>query len=268
MNLRRMFIIGLFVVATMALSPAAQADLTIDGTFLMTDNRGPGGGTQEGYFLVIGGYVSPPPGVTATAQQISGGANTLALSYFSSPQFPNEYSTRVAYDTGLSGQWQIAANNGAETAYANTHVLDSPQLLPLAQNLAVSGSTGALTPTLTWTQFNTSIYHGYSGTPVEGSDSYRLMLRIRQPNYRSVWDSATFSTSSTSFTLPTGILATGQSYVMDLMMVQFEYESGQWYLENRSQTFAAYNSVPIPGAIWLLGTGLVALIGLRRRGRN
>jgi len=41
------------------------------------------------------------------------------------------------------------------------------------------------------------------------------------------------------------------------------------YSNPRIATFGAVNSgqsfVPIPGAVWLLGSGLIALVGLRRK---
>jgi hypothetical protein len=36
-------------------------------------------------------------------------------------------------------------------------------------------------------------------------------------------------------------------------------------LENRSSAFKEFSTVPIPGAVWLLGSGLIGLLGLRKK---
>jgi hypothetical protein len=40
-------------------------------------------------------------------------------------------------------------------------------------------------------------------------------------------------------------------------------DSGAWTIATLDTPFTA--PVPIPGAVWLLGSGLLALIGIRRR---
>ena len=63
-------------------------------------------------------------------------------------------------------------------------------------------------------------------------------------------------------------------YSLQLSGTGTVYEDFTWldepdYSNPRDATFSAVNSgqsfVPIPGAVWLLGSGLIAMVGLKRR---
>ena len=45
-----------------------------------------------------------------------------------------------------------------------------------------------------------------------------------------------------------------------IFAVQFESFSGQFFIDN-----IEYNTVPVPSAVWLFGSGLAGLIGIRRK---
>jgi hypothetical protein len=76
-------------------------------------------------------------------------------------------------------------------------------------------------------------------------------------------------TSLTSCTIPTGALAPGTGYLLEIMLNQYEHEGTDWgwQIEGRTGTYLAYNTPadPIPGALWLLGSELVGLAALRRK---
>jgi hypothetical protein len=106
-----------------------------------------------------------------------------------------------------------------------------------------------MTPTLSWTGFDPALYPAFSGTPVNGSDNFNLRVRVRNMSGRSPWQTSTLSTGVTSYTLPANALAQGQTYLLEVMLNHYDYESGAWWLENPSETFLLYSTptVSIPG---------------------
>jgi hypothetical protein len=228
----------------------ADAALTANNQYHLTINRGESGGIlASGHSVFVGAYVSSSLPITSvTARQVVGGTNSGPLSFVPSPLFPNEYSYRWNYNSSYVGQWQITATDGSETITVNTHVLDDPMILPLAQTLSVSTDSGQMTPTLFWTGFEP--YSGFSGTPYAGADDFNVRVRARlASNGRPTWDSPSMSTSLTSYTLPAGALEPGTSYLLEIMLNHYDYEDGLgWQLENRSETYLLYTA---PGALGL-----------------
>ena len=241
MNVKCAFLIGLSLAVFMGLSLPSYAAMSITNPYIFTINRGPSGNVfgAEGYFILLGVYVQSSSGTesTVTAQQVVGGSNTTNVPYLNG----TEYSRRLDYDANLIGQWQIAATNGQDGALTMTSTLDDVRLLPLAQSLSVSTSSGLLTPTLSWTGFSSEQYPAFSGTHVNGSDDFDLRVRIRRASTgAAVWTSPRLSTGLTNYTIPSSILSSGQNYLLEIMLDHYDYESGNWYLENRSETFLHY----------------------------
>ena len=225
-----------------------------------------------GYFLILDAEVSPSGvGETVTAQQVSGGTNTATLTYNPSPPaWPNDYYYSTSFNAGLTGQWQVTAVNGGESATKLTSTLDDIRLLPLATTFSVSTSSGEMTPTVSWTGFDPALYPEIQRNPCERFGQFLVRVRARLASTgKVVWDSSGhMPTSITSYTFPAGVLEPGQDYLLAVLLNHLDYESGVWGYENRSETFLQYSTpVPIPGALWLLGSGLIGLIGIRRFGK-
>ena len=206
MKIRCAFLIGLFTAISMVLSPApaVYATLTMDTPYIFTSNQSYSWGAfPTGYSFIIGANVSPAgPGITGTAQQISGGSHNVNLNYWPQPIATGEYDYRAPYDSSFNGQWQITVTDGIDVTTRVTSTLDDPRQLPLAAAYSLSTSTGALTPTLAWTGFDTGQFPGFSGIPVDGSDDFNLRVRVRNMAGKTLWQSSIMSTSVTSLTLP------------------------------------------------------------------
>jgi|WetSurMetagenome_2_1015567.scaffolds.fasta_scaffold40235_1 hypothetical protein len=248
MKIRCAFLIGVFTVILMVLSPAAHA-LTIDNVYLFTNNRGgSGGGMSTGYYLYLDVFASPSgSGTTVTAQQVSGGTNSATFTYSPSPLFPDDYYARFNFNSGLTGQWQVTVVNAGESVSKLSSVLDDVRQLPLAQSLTVSTASGQFTPTISWTGFDSGQFPGFSGTPVDGSDDFSLRVRARYSDGRSMWQSEVLSTSVTSYTIPAGVLASSQNYILEILLNHYDYKSGEWILSNRSENFLSYSTPAAAG---------------------
>jgi hypothetical protein len=246
MKISAAFIVALLagMSAVLLPAPAIHATITIDTPYVYTANWGYSAGVFPiGYFFLIGAFVSPAgPGITGLAQQLSGGSHNVNLTYWPQPLFAAEYDYRTPYDSSFNGQWQIIATDGVEVATRVTSTLDDPRQLPLADTFSVSPSTGEMTPTVSWTGFNPALYPAFSGIPVDGSDNFNLRVRVRNMNGRSLWQSSNLSTSETSFMFPANALAQGQNYLLEVILNHYDYESGAWWLENRSETFLQYST--------------------------
>ena len=249
MKIRCAFLVMFFTVMLMVLSSAAHAALAIDKVYLFTNNRGgSGGGMSTGYYLYLDVFASPSgSGTTVTAQQISGGTNSATLTYSPSPLFPDDYYARYDFNPGLTGQWQITAVDAGESVSKLSSMLDDVRELPLAQSMSVSTASGQFTPTLSWTGFNSGQYPGFNGTPTEGSDDFSLRLRVRYADGRSLWQSEVLSTVVTSYTLPEGVLASSQNYILEVLLNHYDYKSGEWVLSNRSENFLSYSTPSVVG---------------------
>jgi hypothetical protein len=59
-------------------------------------------------------------------------------------------------------------------------------------------------------------------------------------------------------------------WILDETGEQWEWELEHWYVNdqviyNKLGAWVVADVVPIPGAVWLLGSGLVGLVGLRKK---
>jgi hypothetical protein len=187
----------------------------------------------------------------------------------------NLYTSRTPY-TGETGTWLIVAKYGdKETVVTTTYPLDDPQLVPLATNLSVSGSL--LSPTLTWDSFEDKGYSSYyyptaGELPPVGYDFYNqtLTIRLAESGMPVVFQTSPIPTNVSSYAVAAGVLNENEEYLFDLMLTHNDvYSQTPWRtdLESVSETFLPYStsSVPIPPTMWLLGSGLLGLLGFRRK---
>ncbi len=263
-----------FTLMFIFLQSSAYA-LNIYNNFVYTQNIGPNAFLTPGWYFQVGAFITPSgPGTTSQAINTSMLGPDYNLQFIPQPIYPDLYFARELY-TGQAGQWNINAQRGSDTASVTTHLMDDPQLLPLASNLAASGLL--LTPTLSWDNIYSS-YPTFRIPPINlGDDFYQLRVRVRlaQSGMPVIFESLNLPTTQTSYTLPNGILVDNQNYLLDLMLMGFDTEeivsTNPWvYLtfnENRSETFLNYSTTPVPEptTMLLLGSGLIGLAGYGRK---
>ncbi len=212
----------------------ALAQVTISGPFNFTDNRGPNSlGFSVGGRLVFGAISITPSGTltTATATQ---GSTSLPLIFDPTPLFPNQYDRSIPFDPSLTGSWTInAMRSGVLATPVLTNPIPVPRLLPLVHNLDVEGT--GLTPTLTW----------------ELPDLTGMSVEIRIRAFRATtreqfFSSAPLGATATTFTIPSGVLQDGQSYVFRVMLRELATLPQFGTVEvNRSSTFTQCVTAPL-----------------------
>jgi hypothetical protein len=199
-----------------------------------------------GDFIEIGAGVDPgstPDPVSSlqleAIRSLSAPPRILPYSPETAPlEFAPAYFVNIPFAGAPTSSWLITASDSTGTsAPVSTGAIAHPQLLPFITDIAVSDSS--TTPTVSWT------------TPdLTGFDVDESSIRVIETDselHLYQFDLGP-PTSTMSFTIPDGLLISGESYLY--MVVLTDQESGR--LENWSSSFSPVTRVPEPGALALL----------------
>ncbi len=171
--------------------------------------------------------------------------------------------------TDLSGWSIVLYNGGSGAAYNTTNLSGSIPLqqsgmgtvffpIPAIQNGAPDGMALVAPPgteTIPGTDYEGPLLYSYEGSfmatdgPASGLTSVDIGVSEFEPALGQSLQLA-------------GI---GSYYTDFVWQGPMESTFGQ---VNTGQTFSGANTVPIPGAVWLLGSGLVGLLGIKRRSKQ
>lgn len=237
-----------FVVVLFLMPTFNFAAPTVTYTEVFTENFGTN--SIEGYisnewrFMMAAGVNS-----TVAIDSVWAYANTsgqpdyeLEFQYFGSA-YDSYYGTSHAYTTQI-GTWDITATD-EDGAFDTdpTHDLNDPMQLDLVTG--INFSNNSTTPTITWNS-------------VTNAEKYRVVLMRSATDHfwKSDWS------NDTTASIDAGVLSPGETVFVRVQAGDFESPG---VLENRSSAFEEFSTVPIPGAVWLLGSGLIGLLGLRKK---
>ena len=235
---------------------AAAAAPVIQTTGFFTDRWAPSTAFPNlngDYLHLFTTVVSPdaPADVSAVATQ---GALVRPLNFFTGPIFAEKNFERYLTNTSLTGGWNLAVADTSGTANGSFAAIADPEFLPLVQNVQISGT--GLTPTVSW------------GLPdLTGFDVDAIRVRaVVAGTGEQIFQSAILPSTTTSFALPSGLLAPQVGYQFRVILDDFAGEG----VENRSNTFSevyTVSAVPEPEtyALMLAGLGALGVMARRRR---
>jgi hypothetical protein len=229
----------LLVAVTMAPS---HAQVAISGQFNFVDDYGAnpiGNGAPIGstgyssggiYDSVGADSITPSAGTSVTASQ---GAFTYNLPFVGGPgtALPDQFYRNLPLNTALTGPWTLTAVNPSEPISGVVQTLPLNYLVapPPAYGVSLSGSM--LAPTINWsiptgspaTTESVYVFHVYPGGTPSGA---------------SIFDANDLPPGTTTFTLPTGVLAAGDLYSIS---VQSDIRTGgtTGTIEARTRSFTA-----------------------------
>lgn len=223
---------ALVIVLASGTSPLAQ-DVVISNLGHFTENRGPNeAGVLAAYQVVVVAEVVPSDFPTSVFAEQAGMRQAMWLFPMSSA--PNSYIHLKRFERSLTGSWRIVAERGETKAPPSwTPVLANPQEVPLVRNVRVSGR--GQEPLVSWEL-----------PDLRGLDIDRIRVGVRGGKrlYERFLDllyvSGDLPPAATAFTIPSGVLVSGERYIFQVMLEDLE----RGVLENRSLTFSApYNAV-------------------------
>jgi hypothetical protein len=223
--------LGILVLA-FAVIPGWADALTISGIFHFRDNIGPNPfGLPEGDVHIVGAVTITPSGTPTTALAAQSGTQTPLTFQPQPPLFPDQYLARFPFDPTLTGAWAISAARGPETAGpVLTNDIPSPKLVPLLENVQVSGI--GLMPLITWD------VPDLTGLTLATT---RIRIRVIDATTGESLSQFTVFTQflggvqelTKSMIVPAGLLEYGRSYVFRIL---FEGPNGA--IQNRSSSFS------------------------------
>jgi outer membrane protein assembly factor BamB len=213
------------VLAVASAAPAGAEPITaFTGAVHFRTNNGPNSvGSQVGDHVFIGILnVSPTAGTSVSATQ---GEVTRPVPFTPFTVFPTLFRRNDPYEPSLTGAWSISATNGPDAAGpVLTNAIPNPELLPLAENLQLTGS-GA-TPTLSWTL-----------PDLTGFDVESTRIFVYNDATDDIIANPLLAGTPTQFAIPSGLLVPGVPYVFAVNLNDDE----AFGLENRS---VAYTQSP------------------------
>lgn len=227
----RRLILGILSSGTVVLGlnqgDALGQTVSISKPFHFTDNRpfAPAEvGLVPGYRLVFGVHVTPSgyPTIAEAGQ----GSVFRTLAFFPMTINRNLYTRAIRFDRNLTGSWQITATRASEWVQVSTPAIANPQVVPLVENLQVSGT--GLTPEVTWKVPDLTGFD-VDRIRVMALDTGRSAGVLRD----HIFVSQDLPTNTTRFTIPAGVLETGRTYVFRVLLEDLEGTD----LENCSSTF-------------------------------
>lgn len=222
-----MHLIPAFAVVLASTLTSLAQDVRISPLEHFTEHRGPNeAGVLAAYQIVVIASVTPSDFPTLVFAEQAG--IRQAMWSFPMSSAPHTYLYLRRFEPGLMGSWRIVAERGeAKATPAWTPVLAKPQEVPLVRNVQVTGrGTGPLVswelPDLTGFDID-RIRVGVRG----GKRLYERFLDL-------VYVSGDLPPTATVFSIPPGVLASGERYIFQVMLEDLEGGA----LENRSVTFS------------------------------
>lgn len=265
------------LIAAVSMAAAVQANAAIDADNALSANTGTGAG--ELFLSVIDRGGSAPLSYTLdlgiTADTFRTNTNTFLGTNFAAD---SKLQSLLSNNDGGTIHWNIAAASNGDGVTNNYGYLTTSQVALNLGNTPQgwSGINGALTKLGTYVQaVNQQTTGGNNVNPAISSNDAILVNGANNafydgPNWGNTWD-----TGSTGHGTEAGLAQSMNMYFvgMDYLTdpngtTSFVNQlSGLWTLAaNGTLSFdAASAPVPLPPAVWLLGSALVGLVGVGRR---
>jgi len=166
---------------------------------------------------------------------------------------PGQFSTVTGTYT-----FQVT-NTSAQNTTSISHNLDKPEVIPLPTNLAFSDYS------------TTPVFTFFDPDPTPNVTGLNRKYQVEIFDFTTlvnIFQSDILPTPS--FGVPTGLLAFNTAYYFravswDFDPADFDVNSIHANGENRAIAYAAFQPVPEPGTMMLLGSGLIGLVGYGRR---
>lgn len=267
-NFKTMLLAVTVAMSGLASVPAAATAITVTGLFHSLENRGDNSvGISVGVRQLFGAVSVVPNGDNGTSGVATQDGVTMPLTFDPIDIAPNVFDTGIAFNSNLTGSWDLTFTNGTDIAHAATPTIADASILPLVNNVTISGSGAA--PSFNWTVPNT---FAPDGIRIEIRDTTDLVQGGANVIYSRMFPSTTtsFTVNPTDPSL-TQPLQLGRTYSLEIDLLDTRdnlARGGRPNILSMSRTFSDFSlQVPEPSVSTLFGVGLAWLGLLRRRQR-